>query len=477
MTILAEWASLFVLNAVWQVALVLLAAWAADWLLRRHPAHRHIVWVAAVVLSLLLPLATVWREASPWAATAGPTLAKAVATPARGAAPTAPAGPIWSLPPARWTVVLPENWGRLFLAAVLLFALQRAFLMLRGLAIISHWRRHSQAELPARISAAARQCEAHLRLPPTDIRISNHIVGPVAFGFFQPIVLLPAGFGQEESDDVVLAVLGHEMAHIRRGDYVLNLVCELLLLPLAWHPAVHALRRGLNETREVACDHLAASRVLERHRYARGLLSVAVRIQQHSWAAAQGINDGDILHHRIARLLDRPTPRASAPRLSLATLCLCLASALAAHATLQPGSTATPVFGGAWEGTLYSRHFVLSIAGENGHLYGNLAASNLWRKPAEPLGQSLSTRPGQPPALAPPPPPPPPPPPSLLLPSNAVFQDAAIQDGYARFAMRDDQERLFECVFQLLGPNTAELTLITAGQPAHPLAIRLARKR
>ena len=61
--------------------------------------------------------------------------------------------------------------------------------------------------------------------------------------------------------------------------------------------------------------------------------------------------------------------------------------------------------------------------------------------------------------------------------SNAIFLDAAIQGNLARFPMRDDQERLFECTFQILGPNTAELTFTTAGQPAHPFAIRLARRR
>jgi beta-lactamase regulating signal transducer with metallopeptidase domain len=475
MTTLGEWASVFVLNAVWQVALVWLAALAADSLLRHSPARRHTVWVAAVVLSILLPLATVWREAAPGVDRIGllaeaPRTASTAAT--TSAAPKAP----WSLPPARWTVMLPENWGRWFLAMVVLFAVHRGIFMVRGLAAIGRWRRHSRAELPLRIISTARQCEANLRLPPIDIRFSDRILGPVAFGVFQPVVLLPAGFGEEESGDVVLSVLGHELAHIRRADYLSNLICELLLLPLAWHPAVHSLRRRLNETRELACDQLAANRVLERHRYARGLLSVAIRIQQQTWAAAQGINDGDILHHRIARLLDRSAPRASALRLSLATLCLGMASAVAAHATLQAGSTAAaPSFQGAWEGTLSAHYFVLSIASDNGHLRGDLTTASVWRQP---LGHSFNSQPGRPPAPAPPPPPPPPPPRSgRLLPSNAIFLDAAIQGNVARFPMRDDQERLFECAFQLLGPNTAELTLTTAGQPAHPFAIRLARRR
>src|SRR5258707_14236656 len=70
------------------------------------------------------------------------------------------------------------------------------------------------------------------------------------------------------------------MAHIRRHDFSLNVLYELLFLPLSFHPAARLVRRRIGETREIACDEMAAGRVLDASAYARSLLSIALNMSR-----------------------------------------------------------------------------------------------------------------------------------------------------------------------------------------------------
>ena len=136
--------------------------------------------------------------------------------------------------------------------------------------------------------------------------------GPVTLGALRPVVLLPPSFAEGHGDDAIRAALGHELAHVRRRDYAMNLVHELALLPFAWHPAVRLLRRRLDETREMACDELASETVIEPRRYARSLVAVAAGSRRPPLCPALGVNDAGILEERIRHLL---RPRGGSPRL------------------------------------------------------------------------------------------------------------------------------------------------------------------
>jgi hypothetical protein len=338
----------------------------------------------------------------------------------------------------------------------------------RSLATLRRMRRQSLPEDSPRLADAKLFCESAFHLPPVEIRASAQALAPVTFGSRRPLILLPSGFAGRESDDVLLAVLAHEMAHIRRADYFCNVLYELLLLPVAWHPATRHLRRKLEETREMACDQMAATAVLDRHRYARSLLAVAATAGRFS--AALGVNDGDILHHRIAHLLSLPATRASALRLLPAALLLLLTAALSAFTLLQPGQPlALPQAVGLWQ----AGNLTLSLTREGNLFTGRLTPAPEHHNPPRPLGNALKVQLGE--APMPPPPPPPPPPPLLRL-TDAPFQNAAVQGNQLRFALRDERGRPLECAFQVLGPNAAKLDVKVAGQPAKSYAIPFTRK-
>jgi beta-lactamase regulating signal transducer with metallopeptidase domain len=95
------------------------------------------------------------------------------------------------------------------------------------------------------------------------------VVGAVA-----PVVLLPEGFAGHAEDEVKAALL-HELAHVKRRDYLINGICQLAVLPVGWHPVACGVERRIRRTREMVCDEMAARAMHSEIGYARCLLTMA----------------------------------------------------------------------------------------------------------------------------------------------------------------------------------------------------------
>ena len=99
-------------------------------------------------------------------------------------------------------------------------------------------------------------------------------------------------------------MVAHELAHIQRGDMLLHLLSEFMLVPLAFHPFSYWLRGQLAETREMACDALVSGQILPATDYARCLLDVAAALRDSaSPLPALGISEGATLESRIRALI------------------------------------------------------------------------------------------------------------------------------------------------------------------------------
>lgn len=158
---------------------------------------------------------------------------------------------------------------------------------------------------------------------------------PTVIGWLRPMILVPASALCGLAPSQLEALLAHEIAHIRRHDYLLNLIQTAIETLLFYHPAVWWISRRLREERENCCDDLAVAVCGDKVTYARALATMEeLRPQPVLTLAA----DGGSLLKRIRRLLEgpaRPTDRASrriAPSgvvvvLGIATACLMLALA------------------------------------------------------------------------------------------------------------------------------------------------------
>jgi len=149
---------------------------------------------------------------------------------------------------------------------------------------------------------------------------SAKVAAPVTIGAPEPLIILPEIFYSPISEETLVSVLGHEMAHVARRDYALNLVYEFLCLPISFHPLALFIKRQIGRTRELACDDVVTERLLEPKAYARALVRVAGSlVAPSSRAFTLGIFDADILEERIMKLTQK-TRRAGKRACRLLTL-------------------------------------------------------------------------------------------------------------------------------------------------------------
>jgi beta-lactamase regulating signal transducer with metallopeptidase domain len=156
--------------------------------------------------------------------------------------------------------------------------------------------------------------------------ISHHIQGPLAIGIVRSLVILPVSALMALSPEQLEAVLAHELAHVRRADYLWNLIQTMVETLLFFHPAVWWLGRRLRQQRELCCDDVAVQSCADPLVYATALLRLEERRSQRlSLAMAlDGHRPWSGLSLRIARILGETNgeqgPRELVP-IPLAVIC------------------------------------------------------------------------------------------------------------------------------------------------------------
>ncbi|PHR94448.1 MAG: hypothetical protein COA69_02305 [Robiginitomaculum sp.] len=138
--------------------------------------------------------------------------------------------------------------------------------------------------------------------------LSEHVASPVTFGFFKPIVLLPTWFFTGMSPEQCEAVLLHELAHIRRHDYLTNIFQILIKTVFFYHPAVQYICTNINIDREHACDDLAVNLTRNPESLATALGTIRIKAARNAGVYAQigilGADDPDApIMHRLKRLM------------------------------------------------------------------------------------------------------------------------------------------------------------------------------
>ena len=177
------------------------------------------------------------------------------------------------------------------------------------------------------------------------IRETSRTRVPTVVGWLRPVILVPIGLATGLPPHELDALLAHELAHVRRHDYLVNLTQTVIETLLFYHPAVWWLSRSIRGLREDCCDDEAVRACGNRLALARALASVEEsRFSGHSLALAAS---GGALKRRIRRLLVRePETTGSWWLAGLVSLGLVIAVAVAARVSLaqnEPSSEATEV--------------------------------------------------------------------------------------------------------------------------------------
>ena len=110
---------------------------------------------------------------------------------------------------------------------------------------------------------------------PVSLRQSVGVTTPAVVGWLRPVILLPVGMCAGLSTAQVEMILAHELAHVGRQDYLVNLLLNVVETILFYHPAVWWIAARVREERENACDDLALAACNDdRLGYVRALASL-----------------------------------------------------------------------------------------------------------------------------------------------------------------------------------------------------------
>ncbi|MEZ4772827.1 MAG: M56 family metallopeptidase [Bacteroidia bacterium] len=101
--------------------------------------------------------------------------------------------------------------------------------------------------------------------------VSQLTEGPVTLWHFRPLILIPAGMLSGMSPDHVEALLMHELAHIRRADFLVNLFQSFIETVLFYHPAMWWISGRIRDLREECCDDRVLATGRDVHIYAEAL--------------------------------------------------------------------------------------------------------------------------------------------------------------------------------------------------------------
>lgn len=300
------------LHFVWQGALLGCATALALALLRRaRPEHRYNVACAALLACVLWPAAELaLRLQGGNMITAQMRFADAMLVNAAGVG----AGGLLA-----WLQ------GRL-LWIVGFWAVCAALLTLRmalGLLWISRTERTERTD--ARLQATVALMAARFGVSrAVRLRVVDKLASPLTAGWWRPVVLVPSALVSGMPHELLEALLAHEMAHVRRLDYLVNLGQNMVEILLFYHPAVWWISGRIRVEREQIADDLAARHTGEPRTLARAL-SELERLQFSQPHLALAANGGDLLS-RVKRLVRPDTQslnwKTALPVLGLAAACL-----------------------------------------------------------------------------------------------------------------------------------------------------------
>ncbi|MCU1250264.1 MAG: TonB family protein, partial [Edaphobacter sp.] len=354
----------YLANALWQLPVLAAGAWVLLWLMKPGPRTQYRVWLAVLGIAVLLPAFGIGNGdivAIP-KATSGATFDQL----ARGrivqrsagvdAVDALPPLTVGSVPMAREEAAkgmwgLPARVQRVHLSATVTHWILGAYVgsvLLGLLRVVKAWHSAQGLVEVSREVALCSAAETVLRdfgrsfdvsLPA--VRECAAVTSPMVVGAVSPVVLLPEGFAGHPKDEVRAALL-HELAHVKRRDYLTNGVCQLVVLPVGWHPVAYVVQQRIRRTREMACDEMAAREMRSELGYARCLVTMARRMLSGGLAERPefvGLFSSNVLEERVMRLMEAKTAlsaRAKLTRLVSGATAMAAATLMAASFHVVP---------------------------------------------------------------------------------------------------------------------------------------------
>ena len=187
-----------------------------------------------------------------------------------------------------------------------------------GFVHIHHIRKQKNLQTDISWTNKAQEICKNLKIVKTvSLYFSEHISIPLTIGYLKPIIIFPLSLINNLDYNQVEAILMHELSHIKRHDYLLNILQCIMETILCFNPFVWLISKTIRLEREHCCDDMVIDADYNNFTYSRALLVIAQQNSQHyALAMASAGNKKYPLLHRIKRLNTMET-KDSLPKFNL----------------------------------------------------------------------------------------------------------------------------------------------------------------
>jgi len=135
---------------------------------------------------------------------------------------------------------------------------------------------------------------------------SGIVKTPIVLGYFKPAVIIPVGMLTGIPENQIEAIIAHELAHIRRNDYIINVIQTIIETVFFFHPAVWYISSKIRNERENCCDDIAIKVCDGNLTYAKALVSIQEFSLGKHYAAVAFSGQKKHLLNRIKRIVMKP---------------------------------------------------------------------------------------------------------------------------------------------------------------------------
>jgi bla regulator protein BlaR1 len=202
-----------------------------------------------------------------------------------------------------------ESYFPVVVYAYLIGIVLQVILLLSGYQKLKKLKHSSTSTVSSEWKAIFESTLSQLKINKTvKFYLSSKVNVPLVIGFFKPVVLFPIALATQLDAKQVEAILIHELSHIRRNDYLINLVKTCIETLLFFNPFVWLTTKFIQIEREHACDDLVVNFTGTPITYAHALLKLELLKNKQTPAlslAATGKNQH--LYQRIKRITDMKT--------------------------------------------------------------------------------------------------------------------------------------------------------------------------
>ena len=202
-----------------------------------------------------------------------------------------------------------EQYFPIIVAFYLIGIVLQLFVIGKGYKQLSNLKKASLSSIPIEWQLIFEKVAKSLKIEKTiNFHLSSIVNVPLVIGYLKPVVLFPIALVNQLESDQVEAILIHELSHIRRNDFLLNLIKTAIETLLFFNPFVWMAGRFIHIEREHACDDLVLKITGKPLNYAHALLKLELLKDKSSPAyALAATGKSQNLYQRIKRITNMKT--------------------------------------------------------------------------------------------------------------------------------------------------------------------------